>query len=164
MSVTYIAGALSAVKSGFDIAKSIREQVKRPDIDANEVSSQLLLLQQVMLDTQKALNDAQEEIQELKNQLAQKDAVATIDEDLEYVSDGGFYVRKSESATGKRIPYCPICWGENKKLVPLNPSGGNGYYKCGIHTSGGFETTEYRRRMESSAIYGNSGPDDWMAR
>jgi hypothetical protein len=44
-----IAGGISATKAGFDLIKGVRELVKRPDVDAAEVSARLLELQELML-------------------------------------------------------------------------------------------------------------------
>ena len=76
-----IAGGLSATKTGFDLIKSVRELVKRPDIDASEVCARLLELQELMLDARTALSEAQEEkvklearIAALESRLAQREA------------------------------------------------------------------------------------------
>lgn len=76
-----------------------------------------------------------------------------IEKDLEYINDGGFYIRKSEKAEGKSIVYCPTCWGKDKHLIPLNPGTGNGYFSCDIHKSN-HQTERYRvwlRQQNSSA-------------
>jgi hypothetical protein len=45
-----IATGISATKTGFELIKSVRELVKRPEIDAADISARLLELQELMLD------------------------------------------------------------------------------------------------------------------
>jgi hypothetical protein len=134
-----ILAGLDAVKTGFAIAKSVRELVKQPQLDANEVSSQLLLLQQVMLDTQAALNNAANEYQELKSQLDRRGELSA---DKQWEPDGKFYRRKSDMQAGLNIAYCPICWETNDRAVPLALYNQPGLYKCGLHDPQ-YPTKEY---------------------
>lgn len=92
-----IAASIAAVKNGFDIAKSIREEIKKPTLDRNEVASQLLLLQDIMLDTQRALNDAESELRQLQTRL---DSANELEADKLWEPDGSFYLRKSAKAEG----------------------------------------------------------------
>ena len=80
-------------------------------------------------------------------ELAKHNRTVEIEKDLEYVHDGGFYVRKSEQSQGKNIPYCPTCWASDEKLVPLNPGTGKGHYSCDIHKSN-HETERYRNYLK----------------
>ena len=138
-----IASGLSALKSGFDISRTINQRIKEGKSYPNEIAEQLLQLQQLMLDSQRALNDAAEEIRTLKERIASRAQMEEIERDLEWVGDGGPWVRKSDKSSGVRISYCPLCWGENKKLVPLNPTSGRGYFRCDLHKST-HETQEFR--------------------
>jgi hypothetical protein len=61
-----IAAGLSATKTGFDLIKSARELLTRPDVNPAEVQARLLELQALMLEAQRALGDAEEEIRILK--------------------------------------------------------------------------------------------------
>jgi hypothetical protein len=105
------------------------------------------------------LNDAAGNIRALEEELARRDRTAEIESDLEYVNDGGFYVRKSEQTEGKNKPYCPVCWGSDKKLVPLNPGTGNGHFSCDIHKSN-HQTETYRNflKQERSILSGGTTP------
>ena len=76
-----------------------------------------------------------DEVRTLKEQLAVQKQLLNIGDDLEFVEDGGFYVRKSERAAGKNIPYCPICWKSDKVDIPLHPGAGVGLYSCSVHKS-----------------------------
>jgi hypothetical protein len=121
------------LKSAFDIGNAISQRVKEGKQFPNEIADQLLHLQQLILESQRALNDAAEEIRELKEQLAASQRAVETNKDLEWVSDGGFWILKSDREKGSNIPYCPACWGETSKLIPLNPGNGHGYYTCSIH-------------------------------
>ena len=151
-----IVSGVAAFKSGFEVAKSIGELVKQEHIDANEIASRLLLLKSLMLDSQSALNDAQEEQRRLKEELAAGNWIKEIEADLEMVPDGQFYVRKSEKAKGQCIPYCPACWGDAHKLVPLNAQGNRGMFRCDIHKSA-YETEAYRNWRRQQRPVGRGG-------
>src|SRR5271165_3607204 len=107
-----IASGLSALKSGFDISRTINQRIKEGKSYPNEIADQLLQLQQLMLDSQRALNDAAEEIRVLKEGIAALEEMKQCEQDLEWVADGGFWVRKSEKDSGVTIFYCPLCWGD----------------------------------------------------
>ena len=128
-----IAGGISATKAGFDLIKGIRELLKREKVDPQEISARLLELQELLLQAQSALGDAQEENRQLRQQLANSDAIKELEADLEMEPDGQFLVRNSEKKDGKYIPYCPICWGESNKLIPLTPLASAGYFDCVLH-------------------------------
>jgi hypothetical protein len=152
-----ITGGLGALKSGFEISNAIRQRVKEGKVFPNEILEQLQSVQQAMLDSQAALNEAATEIRSLEEKLARRDRDDETGKDLEYSSDGGFYVRKSEQAQGKGIPYCPVCWGSDKKLVPLNPGSGNGYFSCDIHDSN-YQTERHRQWLKQQNSSGRRQP------
>ncbi len=145
-----IASGLSALKSGFDISRTISQRVKEGKSYPNEISDQLLQLQQTMLDSQRALNDAAEEIRALKQEVTTLQGMEQIQQDLEWVEDGGFWIRKSERESGTTICYCPLCWGDGKKLVPLNPVTGKGVFTCALHDSS-HETQAYRNWLRQQS-------------
>lgn len=138
-----IASGITALKAGFDISSIIAQRVKEGKLSASEISDLLLKLREALLESQAALNQAAEDIRLLREELANNNRLADAEKDLQYVNDGGFYIRASEAAGGKNIPYCPLCWGSDRKLAPLNPGDGTGYYYCYIHKAA-YETAEYR--------------------
>jgi hypothetical protein len=151
-----IAEGLGALKTGFEIAHAINQRVKEGKLFPNEIADQLLHLQQLILDSQRALNDAAEEIRNLREQVAASKKLDEMDRDLEWIADGGFWVRKSENEAGKAIAYCPLCWGDARKLVPLNPGSAGGHYFCPIHKSS-HSTAGYRRRLDEQM----RRPNNW---
>jgi len=50
--------------------------------------------------------------------------------DLVFDEGVGIYTRASESENP--IPYCPVCWGQSEKLVPLVRIVNEGF-RCVIH-------------------------------
>ncbi len=146
--IEIIAG-LGATKTGLDVIKSVRELLKRDKVDAAEISARLGDLQEALFQAREALGAAQEENRNLMRQIEENRKLADISADMEYVEDGGFYIRKSERDAGKNIPYCPLCWTAAKgAVVPLNPLSGNGLYQCDIHQSR-HETAAHREKQAS---------------
>ncbi len=129
--MSFTAG-LSATKAGLDLIQRALELVKREDVDRSEVLARLTELQGLLLETRRALSDGQDENRELRRETEDAKRRQTIDDDLEFVQDGGFWVRKSQKDQGVFCPLCPVCWGEKHQLVPLTPLA-TGYYHCAIH-------------------------------
>lgn len=74
--------------------------------------------------------------QQLDNDAEELRQTRKIGEDMEYVEDGGFYIRKSEQAEGKNISYCPLCWTAAKgRVIALDAGASEGHYVCWIHNS-----------------------------
>jgi len=155
-----IAAGLTAIKSGFDISSTIAQRVKEGKLSPAEINDLLLRLREALLDSQSALNQAAEENRALREELSNNNWTAEIEKDLRYVADGGFFVRNSEQAAGTEIVYCPLCWGSDSKLVPLNPGSGTGHYYCSIHKAS-YETASYRERQRSSAVRLNRTRSKW---
>jgi hypothetical protein len=63
----------------------------RPDANPGDVQSRLVELQALMLDAQRALADAQEEMRNLRAQLAAKETLEQIEADLECPTTDPFY-------------------------------------------------------------------------
>ena len=136
-----IAAGISATKTGFDLIKILRDAIGRPDVNPGDVQARLVELQALMLDAQRALADAQGEIMNLRAELDAKESLQQIEADLEFATDGCFWVRKSEKETAL-IPYCPVCWGKEKQLVVMGRQRYPGVYKCSVH-EGRYTTRVY---------------------
>jgi hypothetical protein len=124
-----IAGGLSATKTGFDLIKSVRELVKRPDTDAAEISARLLELQDLMLDARTALSDARDEKTKLEARIAELSHMADFGKD--FTSDRGVYWLED-------YPYCPACWDVDRKPVRLSGPvwvGHETIWTCPFHKS-----------------------------
>ncbi len=149
-----IATGLSATKTGLELIKGVRELLKRPKVDPVEVLQRLNELQEALYQAREALGDALAVNRELTDQIEENKKLSDISSDMEFVEDGGFYVRKSEKTTGKNIPYCPLCWTKDKTATPLNPQSGSGVYRCDEHKSR-YETaahTEQRKQKTARSL------------
>jgi hypothetical protein len=145
-----VAAGLSATKAGFDLIKGVREIFKHPEPDLGEISARLLELQELMLQARDALAEAQEENRRLQRLLDDREEQKALGSDLEMVPDGQFFIRKTERDAGIFVPYCPTCWGDGKKLVPLAPYGVNGAYRCAIHDKTIYRTKAYAEAIQKS--------------
>lgn len=141
---------LTATKTGLDLIKGVRELLKPEKVDRTAVQARLGELQEALYQAREALGDAQEakrnqahEIADLKRLVEDLKMQADISGDLQMQADGQFLIRKSEKDAGQLIPYCPVCWGEKSKLIPLTPGGLEGNYFCAIHKQ--THTTQLRR-------------------
>jgi len=138
-----IATGLAAAKAALEATKAALDLLKRDKVDKQEVTSRVMEMQEMVLRTREALGDALEENRNLREQIAKHDRLKELEADMDYVEDGGFYVKKSEKAAGKNIAYCPLCFKAAHADVPLNPQSGRGHFYCEIHKAG-FETAAYR--------------------
>jgi len=106
-----IATGISATKTGFDLIKSVRELVRRPDIDAADISARLLELQDLMLDARNALSEAQDDKVALEARIA--DLMRMADFGKDFMASHGVYWKDT-------YPYCPVCWDVERKPVRLS--------------------------------------------
>jgi hypothetical protein len=151
---------MSLIDSAKDAAKLVQQ------IGNIELYEKLIAIQQdalSLIDENRSLKD---QIRDLKDEIGQIKKRVDLSDDMEYVEDGGFYIRKSERAAGKNIPYCPLCWtASNGAVVPLNPGVGDGFYKCAIHQTN-YETRAYRMRQREAhrraVTFDDRGENGWM--
>jgi hypothetical protein len=126
-----IAAGLSATKTGFDLIKSVRELLKRQEVDPAEISARLLELQELMLDARTALSDAEEENKTLRTRI----------EGLVRMADfGDAFSRANGVYWHDGFPYCPVCWEVDRKPVRLGgpePPYGSLFqdWTCSFHKS-----------------------------
>ncbi len=140
---------LSAIKSGFGLAKELVDLLKQPDIDRAAIQTKLLELQQLILDAQASIGETAEENRQLRNALSQVENRKILEADMEMVPDGSFFVRRSERDKGAFIPYCPVCWGHEDKTVPLVVRDKEGLFECVIHHAT-FKTDAYLRALAAA--------------
>jgi hypothetical protein len=130
--MSFTAG-LSASKAGLDLIQRALELVKRDEVDTREVMARLTELQGLVLETRRALSVGEDENRELRRKLEDAQRQQAIEDDLQFVQDGGFWIRKSQQAQGVFCPLCPVCWGERHQVIPLTPMMRKGYYECITH-------------------------------
>ena len=136
-----IEGALGAVKTGFDLIKSVREFLKKDKVDAAEINSQLVQLQDLLLEARSAVIDVQGYIEELE---AERDSRSRIDE-LEKLMIFGQSVYWKRTGNGDEVepdPYCTVCWEKERRLSHLRPAATKGIYTCQIDDTN-YQTNDY---------------------
>jgi hypothetical protein len=128
---------MGLIETAKDAAKLVQQ------IGNIELYEKLVAIQQDAMSILDENWKLKEQVGFLKQELEKQQRFLTIDADLEYVEDGGFYIRNSDKEAGRNIPYCPLCWRVDKALVPLNPMSGRGSYQCSVHKTH-HETAAYR--------------------
>jgi hypothetical protein len=128
-----IAETIVALKGALDVSKIVNDLVNRSDIDVVEVRSKVHQMLIHVVNAQTGLAQTQMEIYDLQQQLNDRERLKVIEADLEIDPDGQYYYRKSERSAGKQIQYCPVCWGDKDKLVPLTHLAESTLFECGIH-------------------------------
>lgn len=126
-----ITAGLSATKTGFDLARSIREALKKEKVDPKEISNQLIELQELLLQAKTALISAQDEKTELVKKIEELQRANAIGAQFEF-DEGVYWFRN--------YPYCPNCWDADKKPTRLDgPFFSNDRSKhswtCSVHKS-----------------------------
>ena len=162
-----LATGVTTAKYGFDLVKGLIEVLRGDLVDHHEISNRLMEIQQMLLDLQAALGDGHEQIRTLRGRLAAIDEAKALQADLEYVEDGHYLVRKSEIQKSS-ARYCPVCWGDQQKLVPLMPIVAGAKYYCQIHkqshmTNAHIEN-ERRRQEAADRVHLGGSSESWLGR
>ena len=106
-----IESGLSATKIGFELLKGIRELLKRDQVDAHEISNRLMELQELLLTSRDALNDARDQKLKLEARIAELSRMADFGKDFKSAHGVYFY---------EAHPYCPVCWDVDRKPVRMS--------------------------------------------
>ena len=85
-----------------------------------------------------------EKNRQLKEENEELKKLLDLREDMEFVEDGSFYVRKSERDGEKVIPYCHRCFDSDRKVFHLKFLA-KGRYSCDIHKTD-YKTAEYKAK------------------
>jgi hypothetical protein len=144
-----ITAGITAAKASLDLTKVLMDLLNRPNIDPVDVRGKVHELLIHLVNAQVALGEAQVEISELQNQLDNRRELKAIQEDLEIDPDGQYYYRTSERTANKHIPYCPVCWGDKAKLVPLTILAEGLAFQCSIHKSQ-YHTKGYIKALKAA--------------
>jgi len=105
-----IVEGISAVKTGFQLAKSIGELARKGEIDGNEVATRLIALQSYMLDSQSALNEAWEEQRKMAEQITALEAKLNFQATMKFEEPLCWQ-------DGDQTPYCPSCWETKRDAI-----------------------------------------------
>ncbi|HLG97545.1 MAG TPA: hypothetical protein VKX49_14625 [Bryobacteraceae bacterium] len=139
-----IEGALGAVKTGFELIKSVRELLKKEKVDPVEVNNQLLQIQELLLETRNAVTDARAYIEKLDAELANKRKSDEVEKLMVY--DQTVYWKRT--GNGDEIephPYCTVCWEKERQLSHLRPGASKGTWRCQIDGTS-YLTKDYEAR------------------
>ena len=123
---------LATIKAAVELSDAIPRLLQRSNLDVGEILQRVIELKAYTIEAQTALHDAQAENARLRAEVSRMSAAGRLCDDMEFEADGKFYVRKSDRAKGSVIPYCPFCWAEKEKAVPLTPVT-DGQYRCSAH-------------------------------
>jgi len=151
--VTGVTAVLGIVGKLAGIAKNVK---------GGEAKAELAEIQQRLLGLQQDFSLLVDENQRLKREAEERDRMADIEADLEFTTDGHFYVRKSEKEKGV-IAYCPVCWGNEKKLVPLTRFRYPGSLQCVLHEKQYFWTQEYHEWQKKQAEQPRMVRSSWIS-
>lgn len=122
---------MSALKDIYDIIKELKGLVR--EYQNEEMSEKVIAIQEGFFDLRELIEDFKEENRNLREEICRLKDVSELERDLE-LSQRGYYIRISEKNEGKEIHYCPACWQNHKKLMPIVHTVGNAKQCCNCHT------------------------------
>ena len=105
-----IAEGIIATKGAIEVSKIALDLLRRPSIDAHEVRDKLIELQDLILNAQMVLGDAQEENRQLKVRITELERFHDIS--VQFDLDQGVYWYRG-------YPYCINCWDADRKPILL---------------------------------------------
>ena len=107
---------MSAFKEVYDVIKDVRNLAK--EYKNGEMVDKIIDIQEAFFDIREEMENLKEENKSLKSTIEEMKNTSILEDDLELTTKG-YYIRKSDAESGKRIYYCPACWQNYKKLIPL---------------------------------------------
>lgn len=152
--IAAITALLGGISSLMTTAKSVN------DIESNK---QLIEMQKYLVELQQTLLKFQDENRELRSKVDDLSRRQELHADLETVEDGLYLTLKSERSAGREVPYCPICWGENGKLIPLLQLDRRGSYQCVLHKAC-YWTQAYRDAQQRESTVRVVARSRWLDR
>ena len=116
----------------YEAAKAILERSPADNLD----------LRKAVMDVMSLALKADEEITSLRRRVGELEQAAEVEQSL--ILEQGVYWTPGDGGN-RRGPYCPACWGRDKKLVPMQLSetarGGNFWAVCPVHQVTNFTVT-----------------------
>src|SRR5437870_5054996 len=110
MDITAISGAITAIRHILDIGKNIEDQRI-----AGAITSAVIEVQGKLLEAQQLVGEVQDENRRLKDEIRDLKAQQDLESSVAF-HDGAYWRTRKGQEEG---PFCPSCWGVNKKLVVL---------------------------------------------
>jgi len=150
-----VVAGINATKASLELAKLISDKLNHPNIDVEDVRAKVHEMLIHMVNAQVALGEAHVEIGDLRRQLSEQEGLKALDADMDFQIDGGFFVKKSEVDKGV-IAYCPMCWKDAQKAIPMQGSATPGWYRCNLHKVV-FQTKEHIEHSRRALMEANAG-------
>ena len=122
---------MGTLKDIYDVIKDVKTLAKKHH--DQEMSDKVIMIQESFFDIREEMEQLREENNVLKETIKKMEDTAELESDLELLPSG-VYIRKSEKALGKEINYCPACWGNFKKLMPITRTIGNARQCSNCHS------------------------------
>lgn len=111
---------MSILKDAYDILNDLRGLAKKHK--NQELMDKVIDMQDAFYQIREDMENLKAENQKLKNRIQNMENTSELEKDLETIEEG-MLIRKSEKAANKEIFYCPACWNNHKKLMPLTVTG-----------------------------------------
>lgn len=117
---------MSVLRDTYDLIKKLVNLAKAAE--NKEMSTLVIEIQEKFFYIQDEMQKLKADNRNLKNTIARMHNDEELEKDLE-LTEQGYYIRISEKEQGKMIMYCPACWQNHHKLMPLvSPQGHR--YRC----------------------------------
>lgn len=117
---------MSAIKDIYDVIKDLKNLAD--EYQNHEMAEKVIEIQNSYFNYREEIQKLKDENRSLKDIIARMHNNEELEKDLE-LTEQGFYIRLSEKEQGKNIMYCPACWQNEHKLMPLvSPQGYR--YRC----------------------------------
>jgi hypothetical protein len=116
-----ILAALAGLKTASELTTRIREALKSREVKLDEVVARIIEIQDLISDGRTALIDSQEELMKKNEKISSlSDEIRSLKAkaDLEHLvvfHDRACWKKLDDGS--EEGPYCPVCWGDSKKLI-----------------------------------------------
>jgi hypothetical protein len=172
--MSYIEIGLAAIATAFKVNEQTMDALAAPDQKIDELLRRIREANGLLIETQSAFHSAAaeshrlaEENRQLRAALSDRSRLEQLRDDMD-PSPEGYWIKKSEKASGKFVPYCGSCWGE-EKAVPLVPGATSDSYTCGkcesLYFTQGYRDREQKKIDDMARSYkghSSGSSTSWM--
>lgn len=107
---------MGTLKDLYEIIKELKNLAKEYHNQA--MAEKVIEIQEGFFDFREEMENLKDENRHLREKIKELESCADNENDLE-LTTRGYYIKKSEKAQEKFMAYCPACWNNHKKLMPL---------------------------------------------
>lgn len=122
---------MSTLKDVYDFIKELKGLAI--EYQNQEMSDKVVAIQESFFELREKIAELKDENRDLKDKILAMNDISELEKDLELVPKG-YLIRKSEKELGVNNHYCPACWQNYKKLMPLVNTIGSTRQCCNCHT------------------------------